>query len=229
MQAIGRSRAQILEDRGLSTLTHMVSIENLRSIWDIGLLSKNELVRRGIEYRDISDKDVQQRRANRTIELSCGDSRPLHDFVPLYLNAKNPMMSKRKEMVPELALLDILVADLLDVVPVAVLASGNATNTATSFSEKWWAGGDEVLEKIQWNWVLSDKYWNDCVQQCGQCPRCKENKRRAMAEILVAPSIANSLIHSIVVNSKTAEEAVQAAVGSELRTCGIICDQSRFF
>ena len=220
MQAIGRSRAQILEDRGLSTLTHMTSIENLRSILKIGLLPKNELAKQGIAYRDIADPDVQERRKVRRISLASGAQVVLHDLVPLYLNARNAMMYRRKELTSEMVLLDFSVGALLAAVPVAVLTDGNAGSKDTQVSEDWWSGNDKVLESIPWSWILRRETWWDTRD---------DGKRRAMAEILVAPSIANSLIHSIVVNSKTAEEAVQAMVGSELRTCDIICDQSRFF
>ena len=73
----------------ITYLYHMTHINNLKSIFQYGLLSHN-VVHQNINISDISLKDVQNIRAKKTI---CNIS--LHDYVPFYFRPKNPMLFKR--------------------------------------------------------------------------------------------------------------------------------------
>ncbi len=66
-------------------------IENVSSILTKGILSHNKP--RHINFRDISEGGVQERRAKKKIP---GINKSLHDYANLYFDAHNPMLSARR-------------------------------------------------------------------------------------------------------------------------------------
>ncbi|MEA5516825.1 DarT ssDNA thymidine ADP-ribosyltransferase family protein, partial [Nodularia sp. UHCC 0506] len=90
----------ILKEYGIKYLYHMTYINNLASIIRNGLLSHNEAYRRGLIAADISDPDVQDRRANLSVY-----NIPLHEYVPLYFSPRNPMLYKRREIQEDIVIL----------------------------------------------------------------------------------------------------------------------------
>jgi hypothetical protein len=81
-------RRYLQPDNGgvLHNLYHITAIENLRSIMDVGLQPHSKMDE--VAYVDISDWQVQEKR--RCLDPVFG--RPLHDYVPTYLNPRNPML-----------------------------------------------------------------------------------------------------------------------------------------
>jgi len=72
-------------------LHYITYIENVPSIIQRGILSHTKA--RNIAIRDISDSGVQERRKKKKIP---GINKKLHDYVNLYFDAHNPMLSKRR-------------------------------------------------------------------------------------------------------------------------------------
>ena len=74
-------------------LRFITFISNNPSIQSVGILSRNEIKRKGMKFEDISDQGVQERRANKKIP---GTAKYLHDYANLYFDAHNPMLSARR-------------------------------------------------------------------------------------------------------------------------------------
>jgi hypothetical protein len=65
------------------------------SILRYGLLSYNEVQRRGSTHVTVAEAAVQ--RLRRAVTLRVGAARrPLHDFVPLYFATRTPMLYRRR-------------------------------------------------------------------------------------------------------------------------------------
>lgn len=69
-------------------LFNINDLRNLKSIFQHGILSKNEKLIRDISSTDLSNPDVQKRRDDKRIP----NHGMLHDYANLYFNPRNPMM-----------------------------------------------------------------------------------------------------------------------------------------
>src|SRR5208282_3808053 len=92
----------------LKELHCITPIENLHSIFELGILSFNEVKK--LKHKSIAMGEIQDRRENK--ELPNG--KRLHDYANLYFHARNPMMYKRKEEHQKLCILKVK-PDILDV------------------------------------------------------------------------------------------------------------------
>ena len=153
---------------------HFTHVDNLRMIARHGLLSHTNVNAGGIARRDISDHEVQQKRARPEPVYA----RPIHDYVPMYLNPRNPMLYKLRRLADQLVMLAI---DISDFLPVPVLfTDGNAACRATCFGR----GLDTVIPSDE---ILRSEYWSGF----------DEGTRRRCAEFLVPDRIPVSLISSV--------------------------------
>lgn len=73
------------------SLYHFTHLENLPSILEHGLLSKNEVQNLGINYSDIAYESIQERRDD--MGVPCGSGGCIHDYVPLYFCKRSPMLN----------------------------------------------------------------------------------------------------------------------------------------
>jgi hypothetical protein len=112
-------RADLLE------LHYITPISNVPSILVHGILS-HELAER-VAHRSIADPDVQARRAQKRAPLP----RPLHSYVNLYINARNPMMYRRQGQHREICVIRIS-PEILDL-PGVVITDQNAARAWCSF------------------------------------------------------------------------------------------------
>ena len=77
----------------IKELYFITYIDNLPSILKLGILSRNAAVRKKLNFKDVSEPGVQDRRAGKKIP---GTSKALHDYANLYFDAHNPMLSARR-------------------------------------------------------------------------------------------------------------------------------------
>lgn len=75
------------ETFGVRCFWHITHLKNLSSVLEKGILSNSEAFLRAYPV-DISNHDVQRWRTKKDPFYG----RMLHDYVPLYINAKNPML-----------------------------------------------------------------------------------------------------------------------------------------
>jgi hypothetical protein len=153
---------------------------NLGSIISRGILSHNEIVRQDVECVDISDHGVQRWR-------SCCEpvfGRPIHDYVPLYMNPRNPMLFKRRELQNALVILKISTDALRR--KDRLFSDGNAASRDTAFSRS----SDVLGQAIP---VLRAARW--CDMKNGSRLRC--------AEALVFQHVASAHIQQVLCSNAT--------------------------
>ncbi len=69
-------------------LHYIAPIENVPSIMEHGILSNRRAAQ--VPHRSVAMQEIQERRQDKQIP----NARPLHEYVNLYLDAHNPMLSK---------------------------------------------------------------------------------------------------------------------------------------
>jgi hypothetical protein len=91
-----------------------------------GILSHNRV--RNLQHQSVAMEEIQDRRAKVTVP----GGRKLHEYVNLYICARNPMMYKRKAQYKELCVLRISpeIINLSDV----VITDGNASGDYVRFA-----------------------------------------------------------------------------------------------
>lgn len=148
-------------------LYYIAHHENLGAILTHGILSHNEVKRRGLTPIDISAPGAQRWR-NRPETVY---NRPIHDYAPLYFNPKNPMLFVRRRRQHELVILVVSKAVLIP--GNHVYTDGNAASATTAFANH--RACSETASD-----VLKAEYWSTFP----------DGRRRRCAEVLVYPSIA---------------------------------------
>lgn len=93
-----------MKKEDIKELHFITYISNIPSIQSAGILSRNEMKRKGMRFKDISEQGVQERRADKKIP---GTPRYLHDYANLYFDAHNPMLSARRSKNDEICVLRI--------------------------------------------------------------------------------------------------------------------------
>jgi len=159
----------------VSALWHITHQSNLPSIIKYGILSHNGVRRRGLGFSDISDSEVQKRREWQEPHFG----RQIHDYAPLYLSPRNPMLSRRRELQNQLCILEIGLRVLTD--RPFLITNGNAASGETTFYRSV-----AYLDRLPWE-VLRAEKWQDYP----------DGKRQKMAEVLVYPSIPPKFIQRV--------------------------------
>jgi hypothetical protein len=223
----------------LTYAEHMLHHKNLKSIFENGLLSSNEAYRRELVSVDIADSDVKKWRNRVPVVQENWDLKwarnpvanfkhTINDLVPFYFNAKNPMMYRRKERVPELLLIQISV-DVIKCKPTdtkfAIFSDGNAASQKTEFMI-----GEEMLDywcRHDVNELLENGSWNDADEAVKQ-----ENVRKMCAEVLVYPSVTVSEILRIVCPNQAMYDYVidlKQQFGQKAAHIQVVIEYNRFF
>ena len=132
----------------ITELHYITHINNVPSIIQRGILSRNKAMRDRIKNHDISEESVQDRRAGKKIP---GTNKVLHDYANLYFDAHNPMLSARRSKNNEICILRVNnnILDLEDV----IVTDKNAAR------ECWFKPVNEGLQLLDASEVFT-KYWN---------------------------------------------------------------------
>jgi hypothetical protein len=77
----------------ITELHFITYISNVPSILQVGIISRNAVIRKNVKFEDVSEPGVQDRRTGKKIS---GTSKELHDYANLYFDAHNPMLSARR-------------------------------------------------------------------------------------------------------------------------------------
>lgn len=167
---------------------HMTHIENLPSILQASeLRSFNKMS--GQTYRNISNDDVQRGRSAIIIDET---RRPLHDYVPLYLGFKTPMVAVNQDHNEDLIFLQFWL-DILALGGV-VISDGNARSKTTRFKIYSEMSDLDILDISA---IRGLKYAHD-----------EELKRRKQAEVLVPDSLSLSHLAYITCYSESAKTRI---------------------
>lgn len=175
---------------------YIAPIASLPSICQHGLLCHEDA--EGVTHDSVANASVQDLRAGKSVPQGL----PLHQYANLYFDARNPMMSALRHLIPDLVVVrvDPAVLDL----PGTVVTDGNAATHDTRFYPS-----PDGLEELDEEYVYAE-WWTD-----PDLFRYWEKKRRRCAEVLV-PSRVDSgyLLGCYVYNREKVTEC--AASGSEL-------------
>lgn len=131
----------------ISELHYITHIDNISSMMEHGILCHREAKR--LRHISVALQDVQDKRAGKNVP----GGRPLHEYVNLYISARNPMLFKRRSQHQELCVL-IVSPDVLDI-PGVVITDGNAASDYTIFLPS-----PSGLRKVDKDLVYAE-YWTD--------------------------------------------------------------------
>lgn len=185
---------------------NIVSLENVPSILQYGLLCYNEAQR--LVHESIALNDVQMRRDNKSVPHGLR----LHDYANAYFDPRNPMMYRRLDMVNEICVLAID-ASILDCDGV-VVSDGNAASNVTRFYSS-----SEGIETLRYDQIYAD-WWTD------PDPYVHDNKKRMKcAEVLVPYCIPSEYI----LGAKVANERVRESLLNQGFSRKIVISPKTFF
>lgn len=109
----------------ITELHYIAPIENVPSIMEHGILSNRRAAR--LPHRSVAMQEIQERRQDKRIP----NARPLHEYVNLYFDAHNPMLSKCRAHNDSICVLRVDHA-VIDV-PGVIVADKNAAKDYVRF------------------------------------------------------------------------------------------------
>jgi hypothetical protein len=185
-----------LDRADISELYYIVPRENLPSILEHGIVSNVRAAR--LEHSSVAMAVIQQRRDH----VRVPGARSLHEYVNLYVCARNPMMYRlvMTNGASRIAVLGID-ATILDTRG-AVIADGNAASGYTRF-----APSPDGIKLIDHALVHGD--WSGYQDEREKW----EHKRVKCAEVLVPDRVAPDLVSRVLVPVDAAIEAVVPLAG----------------
>ena len=160
---------------GVSSLWHMSDRNNINDICRIGILNHYDAHKKYPDIVDISDSEVQRWREYRDPHYH----RAIHEYAPLYLNPRNPMLYVRKDLQNDICIIEICPSVLAE--NSYLISDGNAAARNTIFYQSI-----NDLRYLPWD-VLNANYWNDKP----------DGKRKMCAEVLIYPKILPKYIKHI--------------------------------
>jgi len=197
---------QIINTFGIKYFYHITHVAHIPSIIEHGLLSHNEAHSKGYVQSDISNRTVNAlRNKNENIY-----GLNLHDYVPLYIKVKNPMMFVRNTIDENLVVLTIK-PEILNIKG-SLFTNGNAASNRTQFFRNI-----EKIAQLDWG-CLNNNYWNDY----------EDGKRKKCSEVLVPNQIKLDNIVNICCKYPSTKDFIKSIVPDNFKE-KIIIDKSLFF
>ena len=172
---VSENISQSFKNKGINSLWHITHINNLLNISEKGILNHYAAHHYNPKLADISDPNAQKWRENFE---NCFNRR-IHEYAPLYISPKNPMLYKRREIQNVLCLVEVSLSVLTK--SEYLITDGNAVSRDTIFFKNIDSIPSITLD------VLNAKYWNDF----------DDGKRRKCAEVLIYQNIAPEHIKMI--------------------------------
>jgi O-acetyl-ADP-ribose deacetylase (regulator of RNase III) len=175
----------------ITELHNIVPLDNVRSIFERGLLSHNRA--EGVKTTDISNSGVQDRRATKIVDVYPDQIRTVHDYAVMYFNASNPMLFTKRDMKDDLCVLRLKPSVIL--LPNAVISDRNASTNDVRFFK-----ATEGVRHLSLG-ILFGQFWNNRDESPN------ENKVRGhirCAELMVPDSVHPSFIGGVYVASEVA-------------------------
>lgn len=180
---------------------HLTHYRNLRGILQEGIRSWTEMNARNLVHEDIADPDAQRWR-----ELTESVySRKIHDYAPLYLNPKNPMLYVRRHMNDDLVILKVPRSILEEVD--YIFADGNAASGDTLYSL------DPLILDGSLD-ALTAEYWSNIP----------DGKRRRCAEVLIYPFVDPRFIDCAICSNENLAQKLRQDIQLEIKV-----DRNMFF
>jgi hypothetical protein len=191
----------------LAELHYITPIANVASILVRGILSHARSA--GVTHDSVAMEEIQARRAGKTVP----GARALHEYVNLYFDAHNPMLSRLRRHNNELCILRVSAAVLY--IPGVIIADRNAASDYVRFFDV--ADGLTTLNKdrvFAAYWTHPDEPFADMAHKSEKC-----------AEVLVPDVVAPKYISGAIVAGIHAQDALRAASGE----LAVLVKSSMFF
>ena len=166
---------------GALRLWHMTHKENIQSILEHGILNHYDAHSLLVKPVDISDPDAQRWRDKTEPYYH----RKIHDYAPLYINPRNPMLYVRRNMQSELCLIEVFLSVMFE--SEYLITDGNAAASATQFFDSV-----NHIKELPWD-VLNGTSWT----------HYDDGKRKKCAEVLVYPKVTPKHIGIVYCYSRT--------------------------
>lgn len=146
----------------LKELHNITHLDNIESIMSKGIYCYNKM--KTSSHKTVADIKVQELRENKVLP----NGRPLHDYANLYLNARNKMMYKIKEMHTEMCILRLNVQVLE--LPEVVIADRNASSGYARFYQSP-IGLERIDESLVFSrsWIHPDDMYQEMAHGSITC------------------------------------------------------------
>jgi len=180
-----------MERHELTELHYITPIANVPSILRLGILSHNRA--RRVSHESVAMEQIQDRRAKVTVP----GGRKLHEYVNLYICARNPMMYKRQAQHQGLCVLRIK-PNVIDL-PGVVVTDGNASGDYVRF-----AAAPDGLSIVDREATFAE-YWTDADQIIEW-----RKKAAKCAEVLVPDKMKPEYIMGAYVSCQESVHKIQA-------------------
>lgn len=185
-----------MERQELTELHYITPLANIVSIYQNGLLSHRLAAK--LPHNSVAMEEIQDRRRRRVVP----GGRPLHEYVNLYICARNPMLYKLHNQHLQLSVLSIR-TNVLDL-PGTVIADRNASSDHTRFSP-----APAGLIHIDKDLVFAE-YWTheDPFEEW-------RHKSIKCAEVLVPERVDFGYVQGAYVSSENSRDALVAILNRE--------------
>lgn len=188
---------------------HMTHINNLAAILNtLELRSHNAM--NGQNYYSLANDDVQAGRATITVVPT---QKPLHDYVPLYLGFKTPMVAFNQEHNDDLLFLRFSL-DILNT-PGSIICDGNARSNNSKF---YLFTNLDTFSHLDIAAIRTVKY-----------AYSSEVKRKKQAEVLIPDQLPVAQIYDIVCHSENAKNRILSILKSSGINKSVIVKQGWYF
>jgi len=150
---------------------HFTHVENIDSIVKYGILSTNTKVEKGIKHVDLANENIQLRRSE--MDVPCKPKGKIHDYVPFYFTARNPMLlgvlNRKNIDQPLVVYIAVSIDKLIENNVVFTDASANTLIPPNFYTDP------KDLDKLNWD-LINSKSWT---------AKDKDELHSRMAEVLI--------------------------------------------
>lgn len=187
-----------------TSLYHITHIDNLPLILEAGALLANKTLQQGrTQFRDISYRNIQDRRSRKRVPYGVGGY--LHEYVPFYFAPRSPMLYTINlgnvpgcpEGQTRILHLTTTAETFAALTSQFVFTDGHAVIDYSEFYDDL----AQLGEAIDWQ-VMRSRYWTDTIDDL-------DRKRRRQAEFLVYSLVPWQLITEIGVLNTAIKTEVQ--------------------
>lgn len=194
----GRQKPRIGHIKMNKIICHMSSINNLGNIISQGgLICKNEMIENNVQYEDVANHDVQDKRSQTIVPFPPKGN--LHCYVPFYFWGLTPML-----LVNQFRQNDII----FFVTHTETVARANLpfafTDRHAIVSYARFYNELENLNNLDWQ-TIKLKYW-------ANTPEDPDRREKKQAEFLIHKKLPWEQIYGIAVNSEEALAKVESTV-----------------
>ncbi|MBS4025397.1 MAG: DUF4433 domain-containing protein [Clostridia bacterium] len=133
---------------------HFTHIENIESIVKNGLLSTNKKRAKGIDHINLASEEIQSRRSQ--MDVPCEPFGTIHDYVPFYFTARNPMLlgvlNRKNIDQPLVVFIAVSIDRLLENNAIFCDASANTVIPPNFYQDP------KNLDELNWELIDSNKW-----------------------------------------------------------------------